>query len=509
MSEGGGADWAILEFSGEEGRRITRARLAERSAKLATWLDREGLRPGERVCFLMENSIPVFEVLGACQLLGLRAVPLNAHFTASEARYVLEDSGARALVTSQKHLARAAEASAGLTALDDRRLIADSEAREGFAPLDAVLATATPWTAPPPPAPGVVIYTSGTTGRPKGVLRAPLPEADAAAYLGVFRDVCRLGEAPTHLVTGPLHHSAPSAFARNALQLGGRLVVMDRFDAEAVLAAIERFAVTNVHLVPTMMSRLLALPEATRGRYDLGSLRSVQHAAAPCPPELKQAMIRWWGPLIDEYYGSTEAGLVTYLRSDEALARPGSVGRALPGMELCILGPEGERQGPGVPGDIAIANAVTRAFTYLGDPEKRANAARGDHYLSGDIGYLDEAGYLYVCDRRADMIISGGVNIYPAEIEAALLAHEAIADCAVFGVPSAEWGEAVHAVVQLRVGRRLDEAELARHLAPRLARYKLPRSLSFADELPREPSGKLLKRKLRDPYWQGRRSALV
>ena len=309
-------------------------------------------------------------------------------------------------------------------------------------------------------------------------------------------------------MTGPLYHSAPNAFARVSLVLGGRVVILPKFDAEETLRAIERFAVSHVHLVPTMMHRLLALPEAARGAYDLSSLTAVQHAAAPCPPETKRALIEWWGPIVDEYYGSTEAGIVTYITAAEALKKPGSVGRALAGVTLSILDPEGNELGAGEVGDVYVGTDASEGFEYHGDPEKRARAARGQLFGGGDMGFLDDEGYLFLVDRRADMIISGGVNVYPAEIEAALTAHPAVRDVAVFGIPDDEWGEAIHAVVQLESGARATAEDLRGHLAGRVAKYKVPRTFDFADELPREPSGKIYKRKLRAPFWRGKDSAI-
>ncbi len=496
-------NWVLLEPDTD--RAVDGATLLGRAARLAAVLDAWGVKPLDRVAYLLENCIAVFEIGAACQRLGAFAVPINYHATAEETRYVLEDSGARALVTSEALAGVAERASDGIDALRGRVLVVG---RAGPASYDDAIDAALPFAEGERPAPGVVVYTSGTTGNPKGVMRPPAAPVRAAAYLALLRDVCKLGTRPVHLVTGPLYHSAPGFFARGALGLGGRAIVPRRFDPEALLAAVERYRVTHLHLVPTMMHRLLALPAQIRSRYDLSSLVAVQHAAAPCPTETKRAMIDWWGPVIDEYYGSTEAGICTYITAPEALERPGSVGRAIAGVELAILDADGDALAAGEIGEVCVATDATRAFDYHGAPDKRRAAARGELFATGDVGYRDEAGYLYLVDRRVDMVISGGVNIYPAEIEAALVVHPAVHDCAVFGVPDDEWGERVHAVVQLEPGASATPAELAAFLEGRLARFKVPRSFELVTSLPREPSGKIYKRKLRDPHWQGRRTAI-
>ena len=501
-------NWTLKELASDGDVDLSAAQLGQHAQAFAGWLHANGLKPGDAVCYFLENCIPIFEIVAACQLLGLRPVPINYHYTPEEARYILEDSGACVLVTSGKFTELLSTASAGIEQLDERKLVLRGF-HPDFASYEDVLAHAKPWTAEAQPSPGVVVYTSGTTGHPKGVVRKPFDEAATLHYLRIMRDVCGLGPSPAHLVTGPLYHSAPSGFSRVALQVGGQVAILPRFDPEAVLAAIERLRITNLHLVPTMMHRLLDLPEGTKRRYDLSSLKSVQHAAAPCPAPIKRAMIEWWGPVIEEYYGATESGVCTYITSEEALARPGSVGRAAPGVDVAILNDAGEPLGPGEVGDVCVDNPVVRAFTYHGDPDKRQKANRGRYYTSGDIGYLDDEGYLYLCDRRAHMIISGGVNIYPAEIEAALSAHPNVHDCAVFGIPSSEWGESVHAAVQPVADTTLDEAELKAYLAEHLAKYKIPRSVEFVSDLPREPSGKIFTRKLREPYWKDKKTAIV
>jgi long-chain acyl-CoA synthetase len=304
-------------------------------------------------------------------------------------------------------------------------------------------------------------------------------------------------------VVGPVYHSAPNTHAIFSLRVGATVHLMPRFDPEGLLALIERERVTHLHLVPIMFERLLKLPPEVRRRYDLSSLRFVVHAAAPCSPSTKQTMIDWWGPLIHEYYGSTEVGPVTFLTAEEWLEHPGSVGRRMDGADVRILDDDGNELPAGGVGEI-VAGSTTGSndFTYHRDEGKRRAADRNGLFAPGDVGYFDEHGYLFLCDRKIDMIISGGVNIYPAAIEAELHKHPAVADCAVFGIPDDEFGEAVHAVLQLRPGEAVSEDQIRAFLRERIAGYELPRSVEFRDELPREDSGKIFKRKLRDPFWE-------
>jgi long-chain acyl-CoA synthetase len=302
-------------------------------------------------------------------------------------------------------------------------------------------------------------------------------------------------------MTGPMYHSAPASYARVVLSVGGDLHLMPRFDAEGLLALIHERRIGHMHVVPTMFHRLLALPEAVKARYDTSSLEFVIHGAAPCPAEAKRRMLDWWGPVIHEYYGSTEAGLVTQAGPEDARAKPGSVGRPLPGREVRILDEAGRPLPPGQEGEIFMSLAGLTDFTYHKHDAARAEIERQGFVSNGDVGYLDADGYLFLCDRKRDMVISGGVNIYPAEIEAVLSAMPGVADCAVFGIPDAQYGEAVAAAVQPAAGASLSEAEVRAFLKPHLAAYKLPRLVTFHDALPREDSGKIFKRKLREPYW--------
>jgi long-chain acyl-CoA synthetase len=365
----------------------------------------------------------------------------------------------------------------------------------------------------------VMNYTSGTTGQPKGVRRAlpetPIEETDLGAALLSY-NIARDEPDNVHLMACPWYHTAPLIMATPSVHMGHTLVLMDRFQAERALELIERYRVTITHLVPTQFVRLLALPEAQQRKYDVSSLRHVIHGAAPCALELKRRMIDWFGPVLDEYYNSSEGVGGTIIFSDEWLARPGSVGKPRDDNEIVIMDDDGKILPPGQVGTVYSIGRGRADFEYFKDPAKTAQSKHGQYRTVGDVGYMDKDGYLYLSDRKADMIISGGVNIYPAEIESVLIAHPRVADVAVFGVPNAEWGEEVKAVVELLPGRgpsvegedQLIRAELLEFLKARVARYKLPRSIDFTDALPRDPNGKLYKRRLRDPYWAGQQRAI-
>ena len=350
-----------------------------------------------------------------------------------------------------------------------------------------------------------MVYTSGTTGRPKGVapaLSGLSPEDDAArrAIIATQIDI-PIGDG-VHLVQGPLYHSAPLGFSTTALHIGNTVVLMDRWSAETMLELCGRYQVTNTQMVPTMFHRLLALPDDVRRAADVAAIRSVLHSAAPCPVDVKHGMIEWWGPILFEYYGGTEGG-ATMVDSHRWLERPGTVGQPWPGTTLSILDDDGNECPTGVAGTIYLKTPFG-APEYHNDPEKTAAVRHGELFTLGDVGYLDEDGWLFLCDRKIDMIISGGVNIYPAEIEAVLLGHPKVGDAAVIGVPNSEWGEEVKAVVEPAAGVTGDpalEAELIEFCRARLAKFKCPRSVDFR-ELPRYMSGKLYKRVVREAYWK-------
>ena len=305
------------------------------------------------------------------------------------------------------------------------------------------------------------------------------------------------------VVTGPMYHSAPNAYGLVGARLGAKVILQPRFDPQGLLELIETHKVTHIHMVPIMFNRLLKLPAAVREKYNLGSLEFVVHAAAPCPAPIKRAMIDWWGPVINEYYGATETGIVVACNSQEWLAHEGTVGRPIPEAEVKVIDARGNTLPPGQIGEVVAASRVIADFTYHGDDAKRLASQKAGLIAPGDVGYFDADGFLYLCDRAKDMIISGGANIYPAEIEAELARMPGVGDCAVFGIPDEEFGEAVHAVVQPMPGAALTERDVKDHLRAHIAGYKVPKRVEFAAMPPREDSGKIFKRKLREPFWAG------
>ncbi len=498
------------------GRRLGGAELEDRIARAAGGFAALGVRPGDAVAWMLRNDFPVFEVTGAAGRLGAYPVPVNWHLGGEELAYLLADSGAKALVVHTDLLPRvrdalaALEAAPILLAVDTPPEIAaayglDENSRASAAGVlrwDDWLAAQEAWTQPPLPAPSSMMYTSGTTGRPKGVRRQPWTPEQRAVYNRVNAPVIGFRPGMRTVVTAPLYHAAPNSHALGAAASDGALVVLQpRFDAEGLLRLIEEHRITNLFMVPIMFVRLLRLPEAVRSRYDLSSLQHVVHAGAPCPLEVKRAMIDWWGPILHEYYGSTESSLVTACDSAEWLERPGTVGRAVETATVRILGEDGRPCGPGEVGDVYCRRHDVPDFTYHRDPGKRSEIERDGLITNGDIGYLDGDGYLFLCDRRRDMVISGGVNIYPSEIEDVLLRLPGVKDCAVFGIPDAEYGEALAAVIQPAAEAGPTEDAVRAHLKAHLAGYKIPRVIEFRDELPREDTGKIFKRKLREPWW--------
>jgi len=369
---------------------------------------------------------------------------------------------------------------------------------------DGWIASHPGWTQPPRPTRTNMIYTSGTTGRPKGVRRQPAtPDMQAAMTAMISRifDI-RPGEGIRTVVTGPVYHSAPNLYALCAARDGGLVILQPRFDAEDLLCQVELHRITHLHMVPTMFVRLLKLPPEARRRYDLSSLRFVTHAAAPCPPDVKRQMIEWWGPVINEYYGGTETGGAIFHTSAEALRKPGTVGRPIDGAVVKIFDATGKELGPGEIGEVYIRIGGFPDFTYHGMTDKRREVERGGLITCGDIGYVDADGYLFLCDRARDMVISGGTNIYPAEIEAVLIGMPGVQDCAVFGIPDEEYGESLAACIEPQEGATLTADAVRGWLRERIAAYKVPRLVRFERGLPREDSGKIFKRKLRAPYWE-------
>jgi long-chain acyl-CoA synthetase len=460
---------------------------------------------------MLPNSTEALALFFAAIQTGLYVVPVNWHLAAAEVAYILSDSGAAAFVAHERFAAVAAEAAA-LAGIKENARFAVGEV-PGFTPLAALGAAsigAGSTGRPEPRTAGApMVYTSGTSGRPKGV-RRPLtgedpdqPPLAAGWFFGIFG--LKPLDGNVHLCCSPLYHTAVLNFATISLQVGHPVILMDRFDPEELLKLVETHRVTHSHMVPTQFRRLLALPAETRDRYDVSSWRCAIHSAAPCPPDVKRQMLQWWGPVVTEYYAASEGG-GTVITGAQWLERPGSVGLPWPGSQILILDENGSDVPAGQTG-LVYMKMGTSTFDYYKDEAKTlASRARG-MFTVGDIGYLDADGYLFICDRKSDMIISGGVNIYPAEIESALAAHPAVADVAVFGIPHEDWGEEIKAVIQPAPGAEPGPAltvELLAFLDGRLARFKLPRTIDYVPELPRDPNGKLYKRRLRDPYWAGR-----
>jgi long-chain acyl-CoA synthetase len=500
----------IMAGSGEA---VTYAELEARSNALAHLLRAQGLQRLDHYAIFMENNERYVETCAAGERAGLYYTCVNSYLTAEELAYILQNSESKLLITSaaRQDVALAALEHCGGVALC---LVVGGAGGAGRVRGYEQAVARFPATPIPDEALGAaMLYSSGTTGRPKGILR-PLPVCPPDEALPAARFVAamwRFEEGLTYLSPAPLYHAAPHGGVNLTIRLGGTAIIMERFDAEQSLALVERYRVTHAQYVPTMFSRMLKLPEEVRRRYDLSSLKIAIHAAAPCPVQVKQAMIEWWGPIILEYYGSTELMGLTVCDSAEWLAHKGTVGRPVFG-ELHILDAEMKPCKTGEIGQVWFK--LGSQFAYFNDPKRTKEVLSPDGTMgtAGDVGYLDADGYLHLTDRASFMIISGGVNIYPQEAEDLLISHPKVADAAVFGVPNEDLGEEVKAVVQLMPeidpGPEI-EAELIAYCRQHLARHKVPRSVDFEPELPRSPTGKLYKRILRDRYWQGHASRIV
>jgi long-chain acyl-CoA synthetase len=488
---------------GETGETISYAELEANSQRYAQLLRDAGLQPGDHVAILMENHIRYFEAYWGAQRAGLDTTPINWHLRAEEAGYIIEDCGAVALVTSVAlaDLARDLEPYLHDVRL---RLMVDGVIR-GYASFEDSIAGFPARPLDNETEGNIMFYSSGTTGRPKGIKR-PLSGEPFGTGGGALRGLLQMmyGFTPesVYLCPAPLYHAAPLGWSTTAQRLGATVVVMERFDPERALETVERYAITHAQFVPTHFVRMLKLPETARSRADLSSLSTVIHAAAPCPVPVKQAMLDWWGPIIHEYYAGSEGNGFCAIGPQEWLAHPGSVGRAITAV-VHVLGEDGIELPPGEAGQIWFESNVV--FEYHNDPAKTASAHNDRGWSTlGDIGYLDADGYLFLTDRVSHMIISGGVNIYPQEVENLLTLHPEVADVAVIGVPNADLGEEVKAVViaadPSSAGPEL-ASRLIGHCRSHLAHYKCPVTVDFVDELPRLPTGKLLKRELRERYW--------
>lgn len=483
---------------------VSHKSLDEKSNQVAHFLHDQGFRAGDRIAILMENNIRYFEIFWAALRSGLIITPINRYFTADEAAYVVNDCGAKALFTSV-YMATVAEPLAAQVPDCPIRLVIDGDCT-GYQALDSIIESfpTTPLTEEPRGQ--VMLYSSGTTGRPKGILRRqdPAPISKGLTNIDRMREY-GMNADTVYLSPAPIYHAAPLSYSTGVLSLGGTVVMMPRFDAEIALRHIQDYRVTHSQWVPTMFIRMLKLPDEVRQRYDLSSHQTAIHAAAPCPVEIKRQVIDWWGPILHEYYAGSEANGSTKINSQEWLERPGSVGRESMG-KLHVCDEDGNEVAAGEHGLIYFEQAEI-PFTYHNDPDKTRDAQHPVHpnwSTLGDVGYVDEAGYLFLTDRKSFMIISGGVNIYPQAIEDALVLHPCVTDAAVIGVPNEDFGEEVKAVVQLQPGVAETEElalELIEFTREKVASYMVPRTLDFTAELPRLPTGKLYKHKLREKYW--------
>ncbi|HUE60224.1 MAG TPA: AMP-binding protein [Acidimicrobiales bacterium] len=495
------------------GRTVTFKEYEDRANQVAHLLRDAGLGRGDHISIFSENNPEMLEIQAAAERIGIYYTLVNSHLAPEEVAYIVTDSQSRALFSSVARREVAEPAADGCPGLERMFMIGLDSSSGRWEPYEGAIR-------PLPVEPvsdesmgAPMLYSSGTTGHPKGIYRE-LPEGtpeDQPDQSPFFRYIWGFREGMVYLNPAPLYHSAPQRSVALALNLGCTSIVMEKFDPEQWLQLVERYQVTQCQMVPTMFSRLLRLPEDVRLKYDTSSLETIIHAAAPCPVPIKQAMIDWVGPVLNEYYAATEGNGCTFCTSEEWLKHPGTVGRCLLGT-LMILDENGDQCPAGVDGTVWFAGATN--FEYFRDPKKTADSRTADGNAStvGDVGHVDEDGWLYLTDRKSYMIISGGVNIYPQETENLLVTHPAVMDAAVLGVPNEDLGEEVRAVVQLvdpaSAGPAV-EAELIRFCREHLAAFKCPRTVDFVDELPRLPTGKLYKRLLREKYWQGHQTSIV
>ncbi|MEU1366704.1 acyl-CoA synthetase [Streptomyces sp. NPDC005803] len=489
-----------------DGETWTAGRLHAEANRMVHGLRAAGLEEGDAFAVVLPNGVEFLTAYLAASQAGFYLVPVNHHLVGPEIAWIVSDSGAKVLIAHERF------AEASTAAADEAGLPASHRygvgTPDGFRPYAELLENR-----PVSPPEGrtlgwVMNYTSGTTGRPRGIRRPLSGKLPEESYLGGFLGIFGIKpfDGNVHLVCSPLYHTAVLQFAGAALHIGHPLVLMDKWSPEEMLRAMDTHRCTHTHMVPTQFHRLLALPAEVRQRYDVSAMRHAIHGAAPCPDHVKRAMIDWWGRCVEEYYAASEGG-GAFATADDWLKKPGTVGRAWPISELAVFDDDGNRLGPGELGTVYMKMS-TGGFSYHKDEGKTRKNRIGDFFTVGDLGVLDEDGYLFLRDRKIDMIISGGVNIYPAEIESALLSHPAVADAAVFGIPHADWGEEVRAVVEAAEGHEAGDelaADILGHCAERLAGYKRPKTLGFITTMPRDPNGKLYKRRLREPYWEGHR----
>jgi long-chain acyl-CoA synthetase len=492
----------IMASTGEA---VTYRQLDEQSNRIAQLFRAAGLKRGDHIAFFLENSPRFFEICWAAQRSGLIYTAISSRLTAAEVDYIVTDCGAKLFITSKYLAERAAELAPLMKGVTHRFMLDGTIA--GYQSWEEAVARQPATRIADETMGNDMLYSSGTTGRPKGVLPVVEPQpidADNPLFQ-ITRKLYGMGEDTIYLSPAPLYHAAPLRFNMTVMKLGGTSVIMEHFDAEEFLRLVPKYRITHTQLVPTMFVRFLKLPDALRLRHDMSSLRCAIHAAAPCPIPTKEKMIDWWGPIVWEYYGGTEGNGLTMCNATDWLKHKGTVGRAVLGT-VKICDEAGNELPRGEPGTIYFADG--RPFAYHNDPQKTAETKNAQGWTTlGDVGYVDADDFLHLTDRKAFMIISGGVNIYPQEAENLLVTHPKVMDCAVFGVPNPDFGEEVKAVVQPRdmaeAGPTLAE-ELIAFCKHNLSAIKCPRSVDFEPELPRHPTGKLYKRLLRDRYWQGR-----
>ena len=490
-----------------EGERVwSWGELIERRDRLARGLLGLGLAPGGHVIVYAENSMEHYLAGSGARAAGLIPAPMNHRLVADEVSYILDHSDAVAVLVSDRFLPMIEAVRARVAGL--RHVILLGAARRPWAAhLDELIATGGDASATPLPGGfgASIIYTGGTTGRPKGALRRGMNPQD---LMDTLRALDLLDPSHVHLVAGPMYHSAPGGLALYAHLVGATVVIMPKFDPEQALNQIARHRCSSTFMAPTLLKRIVDLPASVRARYDVSSMRAIIMAAAPCPMSVKEAVVAYFGPALYEFYGSSELGVNTVLRPEDVLRKPGSCGRAAPGKELALLDDDGRPVPAGEPGELYVRRCPGILDEYYRDPEATARMRRGEWYTVGDVAYVDADGFYYICDRKRDMIISAGVNIYPAEIEDVLHRHPKVLDAAVFGVPDDEWGERVHAALEVRPGESLAREEIVTFCRQHMADYKVPREISFPEHFPRDAAGKLLKRQLLEPYWAARASRI-
>ncbi len=508
LAEAGGAGMVLALWAGlipdapavrsRAGDRTFRE-LNDNANRLARALRARGLQAGDAVALVCSNRPEFVEVVYACNRAGLRYTPVNWHLTAEEVAYIVGDCEAKALIADARFAELMVEAAA--LSPDAHVRLAIDGAIDGFDAYAQILAAQDGADLEDPQLGGRMLYTSGTTGKPKGVMRPPTYTTRRTATSAAAKYAP--GQGQLHLCTGPLYHAAPLGFSMVIpLGAGVGIVLMDKWDAEETLRLTAQHRITHTHMVPTMFHRMLRLPEEVRRGHDISSMQYIVHGAAPCPVVTKKAMMDWFGPIIWEYYAATE-GSGSAVGPEQWLKKPGTVGKPATDDHIQIFDDGGEPCPPNQPGTIYLKVLKGAEFEYYKDPDKTSKARRGTHFTLGDVGYLDEDGFLFLTDRSANLIISGGVNIYPAEVEAVLLQHPAVHDVAVIGVPNPDWGEEVKGVVEMSDDQGDRDAlaeELVTFCRERLAHYKCPRSIDFIEQLPRHDNGKLYKRRLREAY---------